>query len=74
MQEMPVEGGFGCLELVLYGMRGPMEQFLESNIDIRLRRLAWCEVMMSELRAQDLNLKSSQCSPGRYLWRAVSTP
>ena len=35
----PLIGGFGCLELVLYGIRVLEKQFLESNIDIRWRRL-----------------------------------
>ena len=39
-QEMPLIGGFGCLELVLYGIRVLAKQFLESNIDIGWRRLA----------------------------------
>ena len=36
---MPLVGGFGCLELVLYGIRVLVEQCLESNINIEWKRL-----------------------------------
>ena len=36
-QEMLLVGGFGCLELVLYGIRLLAKQFLESNSDIKWR-------------------------------------
>ena len=35
---MPFVGGFGCLELVLYGVRVMAEQFIGSNLDMEWRR------------------------------------
>ena len=38
-REPALVGGFGCLELVLYGIRVLAEQFLESNLDTEWIRL-----------------------------------
>ena len=46
---MPLIGGFGCLELVLYGIRVLVEQFLNPNLDIVLRRLALKLLLMFQV-------------------------
>ena len=41
---MPLVGGFGCLELVLYDIRVVVDQFLVTNLDIEWTRLSYTEL------------------------------
>ena len=38
----PLVGGFGCDELVLYGIRQLLQQFLGSNLDIEVENSVFC--------------------------------
>ena len=44
--EEPLVGGFGCDELVLYGIRELAEQFLGSNLDIEVDHSASVDFLL----------------------------
>ena len=56
----PLVGGFGCLELVLYGIRVLAKQFLESNIDIGWRKLILPSICKTLKNASNYAVTGSQ--------------
>ena len=59
---MPPTRGFSCLSMILYGIRGLAEPFLESNLDIWRRRLHCSKELYNEMRDERQKLNDLRWS------------